>query len=97
MQGAANVLVRASGPGQDILAALRALNEVSQVTQQDGSEQENTVFTVRSSNQDIAREIAQVVISNGWDLHELRPISLDLEALFVRLTGEEQDEQQEAA
>ena len=97
VQGTASVLVRANGHGQDISAALRALNEVSQVTQQDGSEQENTVFTVRSSNQDIAREIAQVVISNGWDLHELRPITLDLEALFVRLTGEEQDEQQEAA
>lgn len=97
VQGAANVLVRASGPEQDILAALRALNEVSQVTQQDGSEQENTVFTVRSSSRDIAREIAQAVISNGWDLHELRPITLDLEALFVRLIGEEQDKQQEAA
>jgi len=96
VQGTANVLVRASGPGKDILAALHALNEVSQVTQQDGSEQENTVFTVHSSNRDIAREIAQIVIRNGWDLHELRPITLDLEALFVRLTGEE-EEQQEAA
>ena len=102
IQGATNVLVRAGGPAQDMLAALRALHEVSQVTQQDddvkdNNGQEDTVFTVRSSNQDIAREIAQAVINNGWHLHELRPITLDLESLFVRLTGEEQKEQQEAA
>ena len=102
IQGATNVLVRSDGPAQDMLAALRALHEVSQVTQQDNdgkddNGQEDTVFTVRSSNQDIAREIAQAVINNGWHLHELRPITLDLESLFVRLTGEEQKEQQEAA
>ena len=95
LQGATSVLVRAGGPGQDILAALRALDEVSQVTQQAGNGQEHhahNVFTVRSPNRDIAREIAHVVINNGWDLHELRPITLDLESLFVRLTGEEQQE-----
>jgi ABC-2 type transport system ATP-binding protein len=92
VQGATKVLVRADGPTQDILAALRALQEVSQVTQQD-----DNVFTVHSSNQDIAREIAQAVINNGWNLHELRPVTLDLESLFVRLTGEEHKEQQEAA
>ena len=96
VQGTTNVLVRAGGPGPDILAALRALHEVSQVTQQDANGQESPVFTVRSSNQDIAREIAQAVISNGWHLHELRPITLDLESLFVRLTGKGQDEQEAA-
>ena len=95
------MLVRAGGPGPDVLTALRALHEVSQVTQQDNdgkddNGQEDTVFTVRSSNQDIAREIAQAVINNGWDLHELRPITLDLESLFVRLTGKGQDEQEAA-
>ena len=95
VQGTASVLVRVGGPGQDILAALRTLNEVSQVTQQAGigqEHQERNVFTVRSSNKDIAREIAHVVINNGWALHELRPITLDLESLFVRLTGEERQE-----
>ena len=93
IQGATTVLVRAGGPRQNILDALRALNEVDEVTQQGGepasSRPEDPVFTVRSSNQDIAREIAQTVINKGWALHELRPVTLDLEALFVRLTREE--------
>ena len=92
VQGAASVLVRAGGPRQNILHALRAIKAVSQVTEQnekDGDGPEEAVFTVQSSNQDIAREIAQTVINNGWALHELRPITLDLEALFVRLTREE--------
>ena len=95
IQGAANVRVRASGPRPSMLNALRALKEVAQVTehdQEDSDGPEGAVFTVRSSNHAIAREIAQTIIHNGWALHELRPITLDLEALFVRLTREEQKE-----
>lgn len=94
IQGAANVRVRASGPHPDILSALRALKAVDQVIEHDEESDgpEGAVFTVRSSNHDIAREIAQTIIHNGWALRELRPVTLDLEALFVRLTREEQKE-----
>ena len=95
IQGAANVRVRASGPRPSMLNALRALKEVAQVTehdQEDSDGPEGAVFTVRSSNHAIAREIAQTIIHNGWALHELKPVTLDLEALFVRLTREEQKE-----
>ena len=95
IQGAANVQVRVSGPRPDVLAALRALEDVDRVTEHDrpdGDGPEEAVLTVRSSNHDIARAIAQTIIQNGWALHELRPVTLDLEALFVRLTREEQQE-----
>ena len=98
IQGMASVLVRVGGPRQSVLHALRAIKAVAQVTEQnkkDGDGPEDAVFTIQSSNQDIAREVAQTVINNGWALHELRPVTLDLEALFVRLTRRE--EQKEAA
>ncbi len=90
IQGAANVRVRASGPRPDMLNALRALKEVDHVTEHATADDgpEGAVLTVRSSNHDIARQIAQTIIHNGWALHELRPVTLDLEALFVRLTRE---------
>ncbi len=94
IQGTTSVLVRVGGPRQSILPALRAIKAVTQVTEQnkkDGDGPEDAVFTVQSSNQDIAREIAQTVINNGWALHELRPVTLDLEALFVRLTRREKE------
>lgn len=95
IQGAANVRVRASGPRLSMLNALRALEAVTQVTEhdtQDGDGPEAAVFTVRSANQDIAQEIARTIIHNGWALHELSPVALDLESLFIRLTREEQKE-----
>ena len=94
IQGAANVRVRASGPHPDILNALRALKTVEQVTEHDEESDgsEGAAFTVRSSNHDVAREIAQTIIQKGWALHELRPVTLDLEALFVRLTREDKKE-----
>ncbi len=75
-----------------ILAALRALPGVREVSVQDseGSNQEGHHFVVTSLDRAIARELAQVVVSHGWALYELRPMTLGLEELFVRLTAEDQ-------
>jgi hypothetical protein len=52
-------------------------------------EQPGHTFVITSHDHTIARDIAQVVVHRGWDLHELRPITMGLEELFVRLTAEE--------
>jgi len=92
LQGAMQTLVRATGPRQELLSALRALPEVREVVEQDkeGNEQRGHTLVVTSHDRTIAREIARVVVQRGWELHELRPITMGLEELFVRLTGEEQ-------
>jgi ABC-2 type transport system ATP-binding protein len=94
VQGATRTLVRAAGPRPEMLAILRALTGVSEVIERngDGSEQPGHTFVVTSHDRDIAREVAQVVVSHGWALYELRPMTLALEELFVRLTAEEQKE-----
>jgi len=92
VQGATRTLVRVAGPRAELLAALRALPGVREVSVQDseGSNQEGHHFVVTSLDRAIARELAQVVVSHGWALYELRPMTLGLEELFVRLTAEDQ-------
>jgi len=92
VQGATRTLVRAAGPRAELLTALRALPGVREVSEQDSesSNQEGHNFVVTSLDRAIARELAQVVVGHGWALYELRPMTLGLEELFVRLTAEDQ-------
>ncbi len=92
VQGATRTLVRVAGPRAELLAALRALPGVREVSVQDseGSNQEGHHLVVTSLDRAIAQELAQVVVSHGWALYELRPMTLGLEELFVRLTAEDQ-------
>lgn len=91
IQGAARVLIRAAGPRAEILAALRALPGVREVSEQSSEEgsQEGYAFVVVSPDHTIAKNVAQLVVSKGWALYELRPLTLGLEELFVRLTAEQ--------
>jgi gliding motility-associated transport system ATP-binding protein len=92
LQGAMQTLVRATGPVQEMLSALRALPNVREVVLQNKEESgpPGHPVVVTSPDRTIPREIARVIVQRGWELHELRPITLGLEELFVRLTGEEQ-------
>ncbi len=92
LQGATQMLVRVTGPSQEILSALRTLPDVREVALRDSehSEQPGHTLVVTSHDRTIPREIARVVVQRGWELHELRPITMGLEELFVRLTSENQ-------
>lgn len=91
VQGATQISARVAGPRADILAALRAVKDVRDVRVQEGqTDAVGHTFLVTSPNHAVAREIAQTVVSRGWDLYELKPVVMGLEELFVRLTTEQE-------
>ena len=92
VQGTTQTYVRIGGSQADFLPALQALNGVSEViAQPNDSDQEGEAFVILSLDRSVAREIAQAVVHHGWDLYELRPVTMGLEELFVRLTVEPQE------
>jgi ABC-2 type transport system ATP-binding protein len=51
----------------------------------------STVYEVESERgQDVRRELARLVVSQGWGLLELRPMRMSLEDIFLSLTTEEE-------
>jgi ABC-2 type transport system ATP-binding protein len=91
LQGAAQTLVRVAGPRAEMVAALCLLPGVRDVSvrEHDGREQEGHTFIVTSPDRAIAQEIARLIVNHGWSLYEMRPVTMGLEELFVRLTKEE--------
>jgi ABC-2 type transport system ATP-binding protein len=92
VQSTVQTLVRVGGPSVEVHNALRAFPGVKDVSipapPEDGDE--GYSFVVTTTDRTIPRDMARLIVTNGWDLYELRPLTLGLEELFVRLTKEQQ-------
>jgi ABC-2 type transport system ATP-binding protein len=77
--------IRIAGPAAQIAAALRAVAGVERVDID--AEAEGTVCLVVSTAHGAAAApaLAAAVVQRGWGLEELRPLTMSLEELYVRL------------
>ena len=51
----------------------------------------HTAFEVEAIKDHYVRsEVATLVVQSGWKLHELRPVGLSLEDIFLKLTTHDQ-------
>ena len=77
------------------LAAVAGVNSVRAKDRRDGA----LVFETESRKGELLRgDLARAVIQAGWDLNELRPATMSLEEVFLKLTGTDPAAQpQEAA
>jgi ABC-2 type transport system ATP-binding protein len=89
LRGSETMYVQVDSMGADASAALHRLAGVTRVSEADqrngavGYEVESEV------GRDIRRDIARLVVTNGWGLLELRPLRMSLEEIFLSLTTEE--------
>ena len=89
LRGSETMYVQVDAGGADALAALDRIAGVSRVVEAD--RRDGFVgFEVESGRgHDIRRDLARVVVTNGWGLLEMRPMRLSLEEIFLSLTTEE--------
>ena len=90
LQGAQTLYLQVdAAPGEDVAASLGAVPGVTGVTSTDTRETVTGFEIECQRGQDRRRELAQLVVSRGWGLLELRPTRLSLEEIFLQLTTED--------
>jgi ABC-2 type transport system ATP-binding protein len=82
---------------RDAAPALQGVPGVTRVAMA-GRHESAVGYEVESvRGEDVRRDLARVVVSQGWGLLELRPLRVSLEDVFLRVTTEEQVEKTEQA
>ena len=101
-RGAESVLVEVAARNDilDANAAQRKLEQVGGVNRVVLKEKRENrgIFEVHSQShkdQFVRGDLARAVVEAGWDLNELRPASVSLEEIFLKLTGEQNAAQPE--
>ena len=96
LQGANALLLDVDGPPEQVKQRLEldlAVRKVVEHEPRDG----RTVWRVEADKDDnVARRLADAVVTSGWGLHGLQPLGLSLEDIFLKLTSDEAAAEQAA-
>ncbi|MFQ6039739.1 MAG: ABC transporter ATP-binding protein [Candidatus Poribacteria bacterium] len=83
--------VEAKAPAEDFNAAVANIPNVIDVQVAGQSADNHPQFYIDYElNTDIREELSNLIINNGWELLEMRPVEMTLEEVFIRLTTEQQ-------
>ena len=90
--GAERVMLRVRGETDDLPFVIEKVKGVQSVD----VKEEGLVEFQFAPGQDIRPEVAKAVISQGYDLLEMRPLGMSLEEIFLELTNTERNPEQGA-
>jgi ABC-2 type transport system ATP-binding protein len=91
LRGSEETRARIVGPHAAVLEALRALPGVEDVRAEAPVDGVVTVVARSTRGDELRRDLAAVVVRNGWDLLEVRSLPMSLEDLFVRLVRDDRE------
>jgi ABC-2 type transport system ATP-binding protein len=90
LRGSETMLVQVDAPpGDDVKHALEIVPGVTNVSVAESRGTTSSYEVNSETGRDVRRQLASVVVSNGWGLLELRPLRMSLEEIFLHLTTEE--------
>jgi ABC-2 type transport system ATP-binding protein len=89
LRGSETMYVQVDANGVDVAGAFRRLPGVTHVGVADRRDAVVGYEVESESGRDIRRDLARVVVTEGWGLLELRPMHLSLEEIFLSLTTDE--------
>lgn len=92
LKGSESLFLEVEGPKSKIETKIQDLKGVKKVIFE-GTKQNNIEgFRVESElNTDIRKELASLIVTQGWGLLELRPVGMSLEDIFLQLTTKEEE------
>ncbi len=89
LSGNETMYVQVDANGADAGDVLRGLPGVTRVALADSRDSVAGYEVDSEHGQDVRRDLARAVVSNGWGLLELRPMRMSLEEIFLSLTTDE--------
>jgi len=97
LKGAQTVSVEVEGASDEVTARIREIEEVTDVRlDPEGARNGRNRFLVESKiESDVRSALATKIITSGFQLLELRPVEMRLEDIFIELTTEESEAQEE--
>lgn len=84
------ILLEIDGPSSEVASELAKIPGVLRVNLKDSLSQNMHLYLVESEKDiDIRRELSSKIVHKDWGLLEIRPVSMNLEDVFVKLATEE--------
>jgi ABC-2 type transport system ATP-binding protein len=96
LRGSETMYVQVDSGGSDAGRALASIPGVTRVLESDRRDGVVGYEVDSERGQDVRRDLARAVVSNGFGLLELRPMRMSLEQVFLSLTTEESEEREAA-
>lgn len=93
LHAAGRVQARIDGPKERVLKALREINGVKKADVVSDGGSTNLYVVEFGDGKAGAHLIPRAAAAGGWDLHELTPMRLSLEDIFIRIVTEEETRQ----
>jgi gliding motility-associated transport system ATP-binding protein len=96
LRGSETMYVQVDAGSADAGPALASIAGVTRVVEADRRDGVIGYEVDSERGQDVRRDLARTVVSNGFGLLELRPMRMSLEQIFLSLTTEESDDREAA-
>jgi ABC-2 type transport system ATP-binding protein len=93
LRGAETLQIEVRGPRDQVVARLRQLPKVLDVTVEGGANGVHSYTVACELGSDLREQLAATVVQQGWGLLELRPVRLSLEEIFLEIITEEQHDE----
>jgi ABC-2 type transport system ATP-binding protein len=91
LQGSDRIYLEAKGPESDVAAKIKEIEGVLRVESHKLDGDEAFSYSVETElRKDVRGRLAQQIVESGFDLLELRTISMSLEEVFLQLTTKEE-------
>lgn len=92
LKGSENLYIEVEGPTSKVESKMKSLKGVTRVIQQKTSKENATGFNVETElRADLRKDLAALVVNQGWGLLEMRPVGMSLEEVFLHLTTKEEE------
>jgi ABC-2 type transport system ATP-binding protein len=89
LKGAERVSLTVDGPREAVCEKILAIDGVLSARTESSLANQVTYIVECKLNSDLRRELAKMVVSQGWGLLELQGVSMSLEDVFINLTTKE--------